>query len=47
MAEFRQRMAALENQSGDGSCSMIQPRNTHQHPHYDVALDDQSKDDLT
>lgn len=47
MAEFRQRMAALENQSGDGSCSMIQPRNTPQHPHYDVALDDQSEDDLT
>jgi len=46
MAEFRQRMTALENQPGDGSCSMIQPRTT-QHPHYDVALDDQSEDDLT
>jgi len=23
MAEFRPQMAALENQSGDGSCSMI------------------------
>jgi hypothetical protein len=47
MEEFRQRMAALENQLGDGSCSLIQPRHTPEHPHYDVALDDQSEDDLT
>jgi hypothetical protein len=46
MEEFRKRMEALENQSGDGSCSTIRSRHT-QHPHYDPALDDQSEDDLT
>ena len=40
------QLAALENQSGDASCSVIQHCNTPQHPHYDVALDDQSEDDL-
>jgi len=34
-------------QSGGGSCSTIQPCHTSQHPYYDGALDDQSKDDLT
>jgi len=40
-------MTTLENQSSDGSCSLIQPRHNPQHPHYDIALDDQPKDNLT
>jgi hypothetical protein len=47
MADFAQRMAALENQSAGGSCSTSRPRPIPQHPHYDDDLDEQSEDDLT
>ena len=47
MADFAQRMAALENQSVGGSCSTSRPRPIPQHPHYDDDLDEQSEDDLT
>ncbi|KAK2390615.1 hypothetical protein QL285_064138 [Trifolium repens] len=47
MADFAQRMAALENQSAGGSCSTTRPRPIPQHPHYDDDLDEQSEDDIT
>jgi hypothetical protein len=41
MADFAQRMTALENQSSSGSYNTSRAHLTPQHPHYADALDDQ------